>query len=132
MTQQNLATARKIVGLGALLIALAIILGAFGAHGLKGKLPDSVLDVYEKSVLYHLTNSIGITIIGVLLACEVISLKISKILTWILFLGVLLFSGSLYIYSTTGEKIFAMITPLGGISFIIAWITLGAFCLKKR
>lgn len=94
----------------------AVAIGAFGAHGLKEKLTTEMLDVYKTGVLYHLVHT-------VVLLTLALSEKVKSNLASIFFLtGIILFSFSLYIYSTSGIKFFAMITPLGGVSFLIGWI----------
>lgn len=94
----------------------AVAIGAFGAHGLKEKLTPEMLEVYKTGVLYHLVHTV------VLLAIS-LSDKIKTQLPSIFFLlGIILFSFSLYIYSTSGIRFFAMITPFGGVSFLIGWL----------
>ncbi|MCX8106431.1 MAG: DUF423 domain-containing protein [Ignavibacterium album] len=94
----------------------AVAIGAFGSHGLKEKLTPEMIEVYKTGVLYHLIHTV------VLLAIS-LSDKIKTQLPSIFFLlGIILFSFSLYIYSTSGIRFFAMITPIGGVSFLIAWL----------
>ncbi|MYL49557.1 DUF423 domain-containing protein [Halobacillus litoralis] len=107
---------------------LAVALGAFGAHGLEGKVSEKGLDQWGKAVDYQMFHT---------MALFVTALLMSKIQTgvmtgagWFFFIGILLFSGSLYIYATSGIKMFAMITPLGGLSFLIGWILLGYAVVK--
>ncbi|WP_337864904.1 DUF423 domain-containing protein [Ignavibacterium sp.] len=102
----------------------AVAIGAFGAHGLKEKLTTEMLEVYKTGVLYHLIHS------GVLL-CLALTDKIKTQLASVFFLlGIILFSFSLYIYSTSGVKFFAMITPFGGVSFLVGWIMIIISSLK--
>lgn len=104
------------------LLALAVILGAFGAHALKARLSPDMIQVYKTGVEYHFYHAIGLLLIGVLS----FHLK-SGLINWVaicLFAGVLLFSGSLYLLSVTGIKWLGAITPIGGVSFIIGWILL--------
>ena len=94
----------------------AVAIGAFGAHGLRKKLTPEMLDIYKTGVLYQLIHS------AVLL---VLSLNnfIKGFLPSLFFLaGIILFSFSLYIYSTSGIKFFAMVTPFGGVSFLVGWL----------
>ncbi|WP_101842335.1 DUF423 domain-containing protein [Halobacillus sp. Marseille-P3879] len=107
---------------------LAVALGAFGAHGLEGKVSEKSLGQWEKAVNYQMFHTMALFVTGLLL---------SKIQTgaisgagWFFFIGILLFSGSLYIYATSGVKTFAMITPFGGLSFLIGWILLGYAVVK--
>ncbi len=116
---------------GAILMAVGIILGAFGAHGLRAHLGAADLDTYQTGVLYHLLHSLAILIIGALLASNP-----QLMLTWVIrsfLLGILCFSGSIYLLATsdlTGipTKILGPITPLGGIFFLVGWIMLAWKC----
>ncbi|MCA0971083.1 DUF423 domain-containing protein [Halobacillus litoralis] len=114
--------------LGALNGFLAVALGAFGAHGLEGKVSQKGLDQWGKAVDYQMFHTMALLVTALLM---------SKIQTglmtgagWFFFIGIILFSGSLYIYAPTGIKTFAMITPLGGLSFLIGWILLGYAVIK--
>lgn len=102
----------------------AVAIGAFGAHGLKEKLTVEMLEVYKTGVLYHLIHSLVILSLA-------LSDKIRSQISSVFFLtGIILFSFSLYIYSTSGIRFFAMITPFGGVSFLIGWVTI-VFNLNK-
>ncbi|WLR48871.1 DUF423 domain-containing protein [Halobacillus litoralis] len=108
---------------------LSVALGAFGAHGLEGKVSDKGLDQWGKAVDYQMFHT---------MALFVTALLMSKIQAgtmtgagWFFLIGILLFSGSLYIYATSGIKVFAMITPFGGLSFLIGWILLGYAIIKN-
>ena len=94
----------------------AVAIGAFGAHGLKEKLSTEMLEVYKTGVLYQLVHSV---VLLVLALNTIIKSKLSSIF---FLLGIILFSFSLYIYSTSKIKIFAMITPVGGFCFLIGWL----------
>lgn len=104
------------------LLALAVIIGAFGAHALRAKLSIEMLQVYKTGVEYHFYHALGLLIIGIL------SFHISSnALGWsalFIGIGVILFSGSLYLLAITGVKWFGAITPIGGMSFIAGWILL--------
>jgi uncharacterized membrane protein YgdD (TMEM256/DUF423 family) len=111
------------------LLALAVVIGAFGAHGLKSHLSTEMIQVYKTGVEYHFYHALGLLLIGVLS----ISMP-SGFLNWSAFLlavGIVLFSGSLYIMAITGIKWFGAITPLGGLSFIAGWILLFVAVWKK-
>jgi uncharacterized membrane protein YgdD (TMEM256/DUF423 family) len=104
----------------------AVAIGAFGAHGLKEKLTAEMLDVYQTGVLYHLIHSV------VLLSLALTDKIKSQISSIFFLIGIILFSFSLYIYSTSGIRFFAMITPFGGVSFLIGWIMIIVDALKKK
>ena len=95
---------------------LAVMLGAFGAHGLKETLSPEMMDIFRTGVLYHLIHSVIILVIGI--SGNRKFFKAALMFT----IGIILFSFSLYLYSVTSIKTFAMITPLGGVSFLIGWL----------
>lgn len=108
---------------GALLAALAVILGAFGAHGLKKTLSEEMLVVYKTAVDYHFIHALGILLIGLLHHHH----PDSRLIFWAgvsLIIGIVVFSGSLYTLSITEIKKLGMITPLGGLAFITGWVLL--------
>lgn len=102
---------------------LAVALGAFGAHGLEGKISERALHTWEKAVNYQMFHTMALLVTG-LLTTKIDSVSMTWA-GWLFFIGILLFSGSLYFYATTGITFLAMITPFGGISFLIGWIILG-------
>lgn len=120
----------KTVALAGFLMGLAIALGAFGAHALKDILSPERLQTWETAVRYQVWNSLGI--IGMVLIGKtfMVDVKTSSIL---LFIGILIFSGSLYILCLTSINWFGAITPVGGILFILGWSLFGwkLFTLKK-
>ncbi|WP_047980925.1 DUF423 domain-containing protein [Ornithinibacillus contaminans] len=114
--------------LGAINGFLAVAFGAFGAHGLEGKLTEKALATWEKAVTYQMFHTVGLLATGLIMVkTQVASLSWAG---WLFFAGIILFSGSLYIYSTSGIKTFAMITPIGGVAFLIGWILLGYAVVK--
>lgn len=114
--------------LGAINGFLAVALGAFGAHGLEGKISEKSLGTWDKAVNYQMFHTMALLVTGLLL----VKLQNGGMAWagWMFFVGIILFSGSLYIYSTTGIKTFAMITPLGGVAFLIGWVLLGYSVIK--
>jgi uncharacterized membrane protein YgdD (TMEM256/DUF423 family) len=102
---------------------LAVALGAFGAHGLEGRISEKALGTWEKAVNYQMFHTMALIAAGLLMA-KITSGGIMWA-GWMFMIGIILFSGSLYIYSTTGIRTFAMITPLGGVAFLIGWVLLG-------
>jgi uncharacterized membrane protein YgdD (TMEM256/DUF423 family) len=111
-----------IIGLGALSAFISVAAGAFGAHALKHALDADMLAVYHTAVDYQFFHSIGLIIIG---ALQKISPRNRLTLAaWIMLAGIIIFSGSLYVLSTTGIKWLGMITPVGGVCFLAAWLML--------
>ncbi|WP_347548350.1 DUF423 domain-containing protein [Pseudalkalibacillus hwajinpoensis] len=108
--------------IGALNAALAVGLGAFGAHGLEGRLSAKMLETFKTGVQYHMYHALGL--IGVALIADRLSTGLVQWAGWLMFAGIILFSGSLYVLSLSGIKILGAITPLGGVAFITAWILL--------
>lgn len=108
---------------GALFMFLGIILGAFGGHGLKHTLSEEAQHVYHIGVLYHLIHAIGLLAVGWLATLKPAEGLIRQA-GWAFVIGIVLFSGSLYLLSITGVKKLGMITPLGGLSFLAGWLLL--------
>lgn len=112
---------RLAIILGASNAALAIIFGAFAAHALENSLSERMLSVFNTAVDYHLYHAIGLIILGLLFQhCGESKLIRTSIFTMLA--GILLFSGSLYILSLTGMNWLGLITPLGGLAFILSWL----------
>ncbi len=107
---------------GCVLMFLAVGLGAFGSHALRGKISDHYLDVYKTGVLYHMVHALGLFAVA-WLSTQTQDPKVNFAGVAML-IGIILFSGSLYVLSTTGIKWLGAITPLGGSSFLAAWILL--------
>ena len=113
---------RVFVILGSLNAALAVILGAFGAHMLKNQLSENLMTTFQTANQYHFFHALGLFAVAF-----IASHTNSKLVKWsgfLMFIGIILFSGSLYILSITGIKWLGAITPIGGIAFIGAWILL--------
>ncbi|MCI2839700.1 MULTISPECIES: DUF423 domain-containing protein [Staphylococcus] len=107
--------------LGALCTMMAVGTGAFGAHGLEGKLSDKYMSVWEKAVNYQMYHGLGLIMIGIISGTTSINVNWAG---WLLFFGIVLFSGSLYILALTQIRILGAITPIGGILFIVGWLML--------
>ncbi|MGV2885115.1 MULTISPECIES: DUF423 domain-containing protein [Paenibacillus] len=114
---------RKWMMLGAVLTMLAVAIGAFGAHMLKEKIGADAIAVYETGVQYHMIHAIALLIIG-LTAGQLGSSTKLKWAARLLFIGIIIFSGSLYVLSISGIKVLGAITPIGGVAFIVGWLLL--------
>ncbi|GAA0462567.1 DUF423 domain-containing protein [Alkalibacillus silvisoli] len=108
--------------IGAISGFITVALGAFGAHGLENRLSEKMMQTWEKAVQYQMFHTIAIFIASILLLKT--ELTVFQTSGWAFLVGILIFSGSLYIYSLTSTKFFAMITPIGGLAFLIGWIIL--------
>ena len=118
--------------LGAFLLALAVALGAFGAHGLKSHLDAYLMGVWEKAVFYHFIHSFGLLAVGLAARSGSLDGSTASRVTWLLLAGIVLFSGSLYAVALTRITMLGAITPLGGLAFIAAWLWLGIGLLRSR
>ena len=111
--------ARKTLAIAGALIALATVLGAFGAHALKSHLSPDKLAVYETAVRYHFIHALGLLVIGVLLRSAD-----GELLRWsatLVLVGIILFSGSLYLLTFGAPRLLGVVTPLGGLALIAGW-----------
>ena len=117
--------AKLFITLASLSGMLAVVVGAFGAHALKGKLDQQVLGIFETAVQYHFYHSFALLAVGVIALSQpqTVMLKSSG---WLFLIGIIVFSGSLYLLSITGVRWLGAITPLGGLAFIGGWACLAA------
>ncbi|ALQ50957.1 DUF423 domain-containing protein [Nitrosomonas ureae] len=122
---------RTFLILGILNALLCIALGAFGAHGLKRMLSADMLSVYHTGVQYHFYHAFGIIVIGLLLLHFPKS-RLMPISGWLMMIGIVLFSFSLYGLSITDMRALGMITPFGGISFLTAWALLAYAIWREK
>jgi len=120
---------------GALLAAFAVIFGAFGAHALKAKLEPSQLQVFETAVRYQMYHSLALILVGILF--EKFNSTSTVYSGYLFMVGILFFSGSLYLLSMKNLlgieswNWLGPVTPLGGLSFIAGWIMLMFSFIKK-
>ena len=113
----------NLISVGAFLSALSVILGAFGAHGIKSTVEPALFETYQTASHYLFLHSLAVLFYG--LFCRMTGKNVGQWPGKLFLIGMILFSGSLYLIVFTGIKAFGMITPLGGLSFIIAWIGFG-------
>ncbi len=105
--------------LGAILMALAIALGGFGAHALKGKVSEYYLNIFQTGVTYQVYHALALMGLAYLWKSKILSQGRPLVL---MTLGVLFFSGSLYLIVLSGINRFGIVTPLGGICLILSWV----------
>lgn len=114
---------------------LAVILGAFGAHALKTQLDSAGLEVWKTAVSYHFFHTLVLLFVSLLPADKSKPLKLAA---WFFSLGILFFSGSLYLISTkdllnmSGLSMLGPVTPIGGLFFILGWISLMFLAIKSK
>ncbi|WP_096437736.1 DUF423 domain-containing protein [Alteribacter populi] len=110
--------------LGSVNAFLFVALGAFGAHALKDKLEQGgYLKTFETAVQYHMIHALALIVVAILTK-YLSSTGLVHGAGWAFFIGIILFSGSLYVMSVTGIKVLGAITPLGGIAFLVGWALL--------
>lgn len=113
------------------MLALAVAIGAFGAHGLQGRLDAYSMGVYEKAVMYHFFHALGMLAVPLLVRAGLLSESGGNWTGWLLLAGIVLFSGSLYALAITGVRTLGAVTPFGGVSFIAAWLVLAICALRS-
>jgi uncharacterized membrane protein YgdD (TMEM256/DUF423 family) len=121
---------KQFIVIGALTMAVGVVLGAFGAHGLKERIAPNLLQAYQTGVQYHIYHALGIMLVG-LLAYQFPMAKGLQWGGWCLLLGVVLFSGSLYALAITNIRWLGAITPLGGTAFIVGWLWIAWSMIKS-
>lgn len=110
------------ISLGAIFAAFGVAFGAFGAHGLRGKIDQDLLEIYLTGTQYLLLHAFGLILFGLT--------KPKKLWpAWFFAIGILFFTGSLYMITFTGIRVFGAITPIGGVLFIAGWI---GFAIQTR
>jgi uncharacterized membrane protein YgdD (TMEM256/DUF423 family) len=125
-----MSIAKLFLALGSLNAMLAVILGAFGAHGLKSRLTIDLLTTFNTGVQYHFYHALGLIAVG-LIAMHLPVTSWLKWSGWLMFAGIVIFSGSLYVLSIFNMRWLGMVTPVGGLAFIIAWLTLVMAIIKS-
>ncbi len=115
---------------GSILLALAVALGAFGAHGLRNRLDAYSMGIWEKAVFYHFIHALGLLIASFLPKTGTFSESATAWVCGLLLVGIVIFSGSLYLLALTGNRTLGAITPIGGVSFIAAWLMLAWFLMR--
>ncbi len=110
--------------IGALLGALAVGAGAFGAHALREHLAPDLLAVFETGARYEMYHALALLAVALLLGRQPPSPAWAAAAGWLFAAGIVLFSGSLYALALTGVRGFGAVTPLGGLAFLAGWICL--------
>ena len=113
---------RVFIRLGAVAGFIGVALGAFGAHGLRARLSADHLAVFETGVRYQLVHALALVLVGVLIGRR--PARLTNAAGWCFTLGIVLFSGSLYVLSLTGTTAVGVVTPVGGLCFLAGWACL--------
>lgn len=117
--------------IAALLLLIAVGLGAFGAHGLRPLLDEHSRETYETGVIYHFFHALGLLVIPLFVRNGMLDEKRAEWVCRLLTLGIVLFSGSLYLLAVSRNPQLGIITPFGGVAFLAAWTVL-AVSLKQQ
>jgi uncharacterized membrane protein YgdD (TMEM256/DUF423 family) len=118
--------------IGAFVLALAVMIGAFGAHALRDRMDEYARRIYETGVIYHFFHALGLLIVSLLPRIGALSESRAGWVCLLLLLGILLFSGSLYALAVSGVRILGAITPIGGLCFIAGWLLLAYWLTQKN
>lgn len=114
--------------LGAISAFMGVSMGAFGAHALKNVLSPDMLEVYKTAVSYQMWHALGLVAIAFIPNAS----ALVHWAGWLMFAGILLFSGSLYLLTILNLKWLGMITPIGGVAFLSAWLLIAIFAVKTQ
>lgn len=129
------------LAIAALLAGLSVALGAFASHGLKDKLTERALEIFETATRYQMYHALALALVAVLIMqSESIQSELIGMTTqpWLnaagyaFIAGIIVFSGSLYALSFSGIKVLGAITPIGGVAFMVGWgcVAIAAFSFK--
>ncbi len=120
-----------IIAAGALFAMLAVIIGAFAAHGLQQMLSAYALDLVETGARYQMYHALGLVLVGVLSMLPDFSAAWLKLAAGAFGLGIVVFSGSLYILALSGMSGWGAVTPFGGVAFIFGWFAMAVAVLGR-
>ena len=108
------------ISIAALNLAIAVALGAFGAHGLKAIVSSQQLEWWQTATLYWFIHGLGLLLVGILIRLN----YTTQTTAWLLQIGVIIFAGSLYAMTLGAPRWFGAITPIGGVLMIAGWLWL--------
>ncbi|EPH08198.1 hypothetical protein HMPREF9713_03147 [Myroides odoratimimus CCUG 12700] len=125
---------RKVIFIAAIIGAIGIMLGAFGAHGLKKVVTEAQVATFEIGVRYQMYHALFLLFIGI---CGIFSDKAKKVVMYLVLFGILFFCGSIYLLTfkdmiTIDLRVIGPITPVGGVLFIVAWLYAGIQAYKSK
>ena len=113
---------RLFFAVGCLSALVAVALGAFGAHGLRGRLVPDMLMSFEIGVRYQMYHALGLLAVG--LALSRWPSSAAALAGWLFIAGTVVFSGTLYLLAVSGQRWLGAVTPVGGVAFIAGWLAL--------
>ena len=115
---------------GAVAGLIAVGFGAFGAHGLRGRLTPEMLAVFETGVRYQMYHALALLLVAALGPQLAANAGVAyRVAGWLFVAGITLFSGSLYLLAVTGVTMLGAITPIGGVAFLAGWAALAIAAL---
>jgi uncharacterized membrane protein YgdD (TMEM256/DUF423 family) len=123
--------ARRCIAMGAILMLAGVILGAFGAHLLESRLAARQLASYHTGVTYQLLHALGLVLVGLLGQVAGVATR----LRWsarLMLAGIFFFSGSIYLMTAGAPRWLGAVAPVGGLSFMVAWVLLAWHALRLR
>ncbi len=120
---------RFFLAAGAFSAMLSVMFGAFGAHALRTRLTPDMLSVFHTAVQYQFYHSLGLLAVAAFIA-RYPHLATLRMAGWFMIGGIVIFSGSLYVLSLTGVRWLGAITPIGGVAFILGWVSLVIAALR--
>ncbi|MEM9117756.1 MAG: DUF423 domain-containing protein [Cyanobacteria bacterium P01_F01_bin.56] len=118
------------LAIAAVLGGLAVGGGAFASHALQGQLPERAIAVFNTGVRYQMYHALALLTVAMLWSNAKSALPWLTAAAWLFVAGVILFSGSLYLISLAGLKVFGPVTPIGGVALIAGWACLAIAALK--
>ncbi|BAU48755.1 membrane protein [Sulfurifustis variabilis] len=122
--------AKLFLALGSVSAMLVVVLGAFGAHALRARIPAELMASYQTGILYHLFHALGLLAVG-LIAAHLPASGLVRAAGWLMLVGTVLFSGSLYVLAISGVRALGAVTPFGGFAFIAAWLLLAVALFRS-
>ncbi|MDE2266765.1 MAG: DUF423 domain-containing protein, partial [Alphaproteobacteria bacterium] len=110
--------------------ALAVLAGAFAAHGLEGRLDAHALDIFQTGARYHMYHALALGLAA--LAMRGDAAPRARLSAWLFLSGIVLFCGSLYMLALTGPSAIVLVTPVGGLAFLGGWMALAWTAMKLK
>ena len=118
---------------GATLAGLGVAAGAFGAHGLEGRVTADLLEVFETGARYHVVHAIALLVVGLAMEREGAAVpRWWNVAGWLFTVGILVFAGSLYVLALTGQRWLGAVTPIGGACFLSGWAAVAVAAYRSH
>ena len=118
--------------IGATLLGIAVLIGAFGAHALRERLDAYATGIYERAAFYQFVHALGLLALGIAVAAGQASLPAASLAGWLLLAGLIVFCGSRYALALSGVRALGAITPLGGVALVAGWFAFAYALLTAK